>query len=63
MIPADLGSAARVVSIDCDLTKLDARGVKIEEWTDIPKISDLPGSVAAIQKHVAELVERLKAVP
>ncbi|HUP61797.1 MAG TPA: hypothetical protein VNA69_15405 [Thermoanaerobaculia bacterium] len=57
---ADLRNAARVVSIDCDLTKLDAQDAKIEQWGDVPKVSvDLPGSAVAIRKHVEQLVEQL----
>jgi sterol desaturase/sphingolipid hydroxylase (fatty acid hydroxylase superfamily)/protein-tyrosine-phosphatase len=58
----DLESAARVVSIDCDLTKIDdATDVTIERWDDVPKVSvDLPASAAAIRKHVETLVEQLE---
>lgn len=60
--PDDLRNAARVVSIDCDLAKLDAQGASIEQWNDVPKISaDLPVSVAAIRKHVDALIEQLKS--
>jgi len=46
----DLDSAAKVVSIDCDLTKLDTNGVTIERWDDVPKVSvDLPASAAALK--------------
>jgi protein-tyrosine-phosphatase len=59
--PKDLESASRVVSIDCDLTKVDAAGVTIERWDDVPKVSvDLPASAAAIRKHVETLVAQLK---
>ena len=58
---ADLESAAKVISIDCDLTKLDAHGATIERWDDVPKVSvDLPASAAAIRKHVEKLVAQLK---
>jgi len=59
--PKDLESASRVVSIDCDLTKVDSAGVTIERWDDVPKVSvDLPASAAAIRKHVETLVAQLK---
>jgi arsenate reductase len=59
---ADLESAAKVVSIDCDLSKLDVRGVTVEEWSDVPKVSvDLPGSAAAIRRHVDVLVQQLRS--
>jgi arsenate reductase (thioredoxin) len=58
----DLRSAERVISIDCDLTKLDAHGATIERWDDVPRVSaDLPGSVAAIRRHVEALVMELGA--
>jgi len=58
---SDLTSAARVVSIDCDLTKLHTYAANIERWDDVPKVSsDLPGSAAAIQRHVAALVAELQ---
>lgn len=57
----DLTSATKVVSIDCDLTKLDTKGVAVETWDDVPKVSaDLPGSVAAIRKHIETLVAQLR---
>ena len=59
--PADLESATKVVSIDCDLTKLDTNGVTIERWDDVPKVSvDLPASAEAIRKHVEAMIEQLK---
>jgi len=59
---SDLRGASRVVSIDCDLTKLDAQGAAVERWDDVPKVSvDLPGSAAAIRKHIATLVDQLKS--
>lgn len=59
---ADLDAAAKVVSIDCDLAKLDTNGVAVERWDDVPKVSaDLPGSAAAIRKHVETLVAQLKS--
>lgn len=60
--PEDLESAAKVVSIDCDLTRLDTRHVTIEQWDDVPKVSvDLPGSASAIRKHVETLVKQLES--
>lgn len=60
--PADLRAASRVISIDCDLSKLDMQGARVERWDDVPKVSvDLPGSAGAIRKHVELLVGQLKA--
>jgi arsenate reductase (thioredoxin) len=57
----DFESAAKVVSIDCDLSKLDSHGATVEEWNDVPKVSvDLPGSVAAIRKHGETLIAQLR---
>jgi len=59
--PTDLESAAKVISIDCDLTTLDTSGATIERWDDVPKVSvDLPGSAAAIRKHVQTLIDQLE---
>lgn len=58
---ADFEKAEKVVSIDCDPAKLDAHGAEIERWDDVPKVSvDLPGSVAAIRKHIEKLIEELR---
>jgi len=47
--------------IDCDLSKLDMQGAKVERWDDVPKVSvDLPDSAGAIRKHVELLVGQLK---
>lgn len=57
-----LRSANKVISIDCDLTKLDANGATIEQWDDVPKVSvDLDGSIAAIKRHVEQLIAQLAA--
>jgi arsenate reductase (thioredoxin) len=56
----DLESAAKVVAIGCDCSKLDACDAAIEQWSDVPEMSvDLPASAAAIRKHVEKLVEEL----
>jgi protein-tyrosine-phosphatase len=53
---ADVESAKKVISIDCDIDH-----AAIERWDDVPKVSeDLPGSAAAIRKHVQALVDELK---
>jgi protein-tyrosine-phosphatase len=58
--PSDFNGAARVISIDCDLSNVDACGKTIERWDDVPKVSDsLPDSVAAIRRHVKELADEL----
>ena len=53
---SDLESAEKVISIDCDI-----HAANVERWDDVPKVSeDLPGSAAAIRKHVQALVDALK---
>lgn len=57
----ELRDAAKVVAIDCDLTSLDTRGVTVERWDDVPKVSeDLPGSIASIRRHVDALIAALR---
>lgn len=51
--PAEVSAAAKVVAIDCNVEGA-------ERWDDVPKVSvDLPGSVAAIRRHVEALVGEL----
>jgi arsenate reductase len=53
--PSALESAIRVVSIDCEIDN-----AAVERWDDVPKVSeDLPGSAAAIRRHVKALVDEL----
>jgi len=57
----ELRNASRVVSIDCNLDALDLNGTAVEQWSDIPKVSeDLDGSAAAIRRHVQALAEELR---
>jgi arsenate reductase (thioredoxin) len=57
---ADLFGASKVVSVGCNLTKLDTRGVGLEDWNDVPLVSDdLRASAAAIRKHVAALIDQI----
>jgi hypothetical protein len=57
---SDLETAARVVTIDCDPTTIPASAASIESWNDVPKASeDLHGSVAAIRRHVEQLIAEL----
>jgi len=53
---ADVTSAARVIAIDCH-----PPGVAVEQWDDVPKVSeDLEGSAAAIRRHVEALAKELR---
>lgn len=52
--PGEISSAARVVTIGCDVPEAH------ERWDDVPAASeDLEGSVAAIRRHVEGLAEAL----
>jgi arsenate reductase (thioredoxin) len=52
--PEEIETAARIVTIGCDLSGGH------ERWDDVPAASeDLEGSVAAIRRHVEELAEAL----
>ncbi len=57
---ADLRSASKVISVGCDLTKVDTRGTAVETWDDVPLVDDgLPQSAAAIHKHVVVLINQI----
>lgn len=54
VVPGELETAARIVTIGCDLSSAH------EQWDDVPAASeDLEGSVAAIRRHVEALAEEL----
>lgn len=54
--PADIEQAARVISIDCDVS-----GANVERWDDVPKFSEDPdGSFDAIRRHIDALVAELR---
>ncbi len=56
--PADLARAWRLVAFGCDLRALAPPGARIEQWDDVPAVSDdLPAARAAIRAHVERLVE------
>ena len=57
---ADLRSASKVISVGCDLTKVDTRGIAVETWDDVPLVDNgLPQSAAAIRKHVILLIDQI----
>lgn len=57
----EIESAAKIITIDCDLTKLDTNGRVVEQWNDVPKMSaDLPGSASSIRNHVEALITSIK---
>ena len=56
----DLRSASKVISVGCDLTKVDTRGIAVETWDDVPLVDQgLPQSATAIRKHVVLLIDRI----
>jgi len=57
----ELKTATKLVTIDCDLAGVDAGGLAVERWDDVPKVSvDLDASAAAIMLHVEALVAGLR---
>jgi len=57
---ADLRNASKVISVGCDLSKVDTRGTTVETWDDVPLVDDgLPQSAAAIRKHVILLIDQI----
>ena len=57
--PQDVQTAAKIVSIDCDLSNAGV-DAPVERWDDVPKVSeDLEGSAAAIKRHVEALASKL----
>jgi len=59
---ADLRNASKVISISCDLTKVDTRGTAVEKWDDVPLVdAGLPQSAAAIRKHVNLLIDQIRS--
>jgi len=58
--PADLRGASKVISVGCDLSKVDTRGAAVETWDDVPLVDDgLPQSAAAIRRHVIVLIDQI----
>jgi len=57
---ADFRSASKVISVGCDLTKVDTRGTVVETWDDVPLVDNgVPQSAAAIRKHVIVLINQI----
>jgi arsenate reductase len=62
--PTELDEATRIISMGCNLDDLQVAPERVEEWTDVPMVSqDLPAARDAILRHVqalaAELAPRL----
>jgi protein-tyrosine-phosphatase len=57
----DLTRARRVVSMGCDLRGSVPPGVRVEQWDDVPLVSqDLEAAHAAIRRRVEALVTELE---
>ena len=51
-------SASRVVAFGCDLGAAAPPGAQIDQWEDVPAVSDgLPAARAAIQQHLERLLD------
>jgi arsenate reductase (thioredoxin) len=60
MSRSDLRSASKVISVGCDLSKVDTRGTAVETWDDVPLVDKgLAQSAAAIRKHVIHLIDQI----
>jgi len=58
--PEEIETAARVVTIGCEISGAASGSVISVRWDDVPAASeDLEGSVAAIRRHVEALAEDL----
>lgn len=54
----DVGAASRVVAFACDLGDAALPATRVEQWTDVPAVSeDLPAARAAIRRHLERLVD------
>jgi arsenate reductase (thioredoxin) len=54
----DVAGAARVVAFGCDLGETAPAGTRVEQWADVPPVSDdLPAARAVIRRHLERLVE------
>lgn len=56
----EIGTAARIIAIDCNVPGAEGGAAGMERWDDVPQASvDLDGSAAAIRRHVEALAEAL----
>jgi protein-tyrosine-phosphatase len=54
----DVAGAARVVAFGCDLGHAAPAGTAVEQWADVPAVSDdLPAARAVIRRHLERLVD------
>jgi arsenate reductase len=56
----DVAGAWRVVAFGCDLSGVAVPGVPVEQWNDIPNVSDgLPAARQAIRARLERLIEEV----
>jgi arsenate reductase len=57
----DLASARRVVSMGCDVRAIAPPSIQVEQWDDVPPVSqDLDAAYAAIRRRVEALLADLE---
>jgi arsenate reductase (thioredoxin) len=57
----DLASASQIISMGCDLKDLPLQGETIENWNDVPPVSqNLQVAWQTIQEKVDKLLEKLE---
>jgi hypothetical protein len=57
----DLAHAALIISMGCTPDELGVDASRVEQWNDIPPVSEQPGAArAAIRAHLAELTAKLR---
>jgi protein-tyrosine-phosphatase len=60
VVPSEVGKAARIVTMGCDVPAAEGAPDRVERWDDVPQPSvDLERAAAAIREHVAALAEEL----
>ncbi|MCL4302773.1 MAG: heat-shock protein HtpX [Anaerolineae bacterium] len=59
--PQELATAFRVISLGCDLGDLLPPGTSVEQWDDVPLLSeDLTGARDNIRAHTKQLIDEFK---
>jgi arsenate reductase (thioredoxin) len=54
----DLVGASRVITFGCDVSKMVPPGVPVEQWAEVPAVSDgYAGARAAVVSHFPSLLE------
>jgi arsenate reductase (thioredoxin) len=57
-----LARAQRVISLGCDVSNLEVARDKVEEWLDVPPVSEnLAGASDAIRQRVERLIREIKS--